>query len=96
MGEDYFGSHAAEDEGHGEAEEDQSVFAHEGRMGGVEPRANGGGVDGDGGPFEEDGGHGEVLLAASFDDVVDAGREMGDEEGAEYEWDPEINHGVLP
>ena len=95
MGEDDFGSHAAEDEGHGEGEEDESVLAHESRVGGVEPRADGGGVDGDGAPFQEDGGHGKALLPTSLDDVVHAGWEVGDEEGAEYDGDPEIDDGML-
>ena len=96
MGEDDFGCHAAEDEGHGQAEEDQSVLAHQGRVGGVEPRADGRGVDGDGRPFQEDGGHGKAVRAAGLDDVVDASGQVGDEEGAEDERDPEIDHGALP
>ena len=37
VGEDDLGGHAAEDEGHGQAEEEQPVLAHEGRGGRVEP-----------------------------------------------------------
>ncbi len=50
-------------------------------MRGVEPCAGGADEDEDGGPFQEDGGDGEVLGAAGFDDVEDAGGEVGDEEG---------------
>ena len=63
-------------------------------MRGVEPSSCGSYEDEDGCPFEEDGGDGEVLCAAGFDHVEDAGGEVGDEEGDEDRGDPEVDDGV--
>lgn len=91
--EDDFGGHAPEDEGHSQAEQDEVVIAHEGRVRRVEPEADAGGVDEHGGPFEEDGGEGEVLRATGADDVVDAEGEVREEEGGEDEGHPDVEDG---
>ena len=95
MCKDDFRRHAAEDKRHGQTEEDESVIAEERRVRGVEPCANGKGVDCHWGPFEEDGGDGKVLPPAGLDDVADAGGHVRDEEREEEDGDPDVEEGVL-
>ena len=93
MRQDHLGGHAAEDEGHYDAEEDEVVFLGEGRVGRVEPGEGGEDEDGHRGPLEED--REDVLTAgeARFNDVVDAEGHMGKEDGETQEPDPDVDEG---
>lgn len=90
VGEDDFGGHAAEDEGHGEAEEGEVIVSEEVRVWGEEPAADGERVDGHGRPFEEDGRHGQTALSTGPHDVGDAEGQVREEKGAGQDRDEDV------
>ena len=93
--EDHLGRHAPEDEGHSQAEEDEVVLAHQGRVRRVQPRADGERVDGHGDPLEEDGEHGEVVAPARLDDVEHAEGDVSEDEGSDDDEDPDVADRVV-
>lgn len=95
MGEDDFRGHAAKDEGHGDAEQDEVVISKQGGGGGPQPAAAAGHERNNRCPFEEDGEHGESIALAGYDDVIDAERQVSEEEGANEKRDPDVDEGVV-
>lgn len=90
VGEDHLGRHAAEDEGHGQAEEDQVVLAHQRRVRRVQPGADAEGVHGHGDPLEEDGEDGEAVPPPRLDDVEHAEGHVAEQERAGDHGDPDV------
>lgn len=74
MGENDLGGHAAKDAGHGQAEEEEVLLAQQARVWGGEPGGAGAGEEEHGDPVEKNRRNRQVLIAASVDDVDDAGR----------------------
>lgn len=95
VGEDHLGGHAAEDEGHGQAEEHEVVLTHEGRVGRVQPGADGERVDGHGDPLEEDGEDGESVAAAGLHHVEHAEGHVAEDERADDDEDPDVADRVV-
>lgn len=95
VGEDHLGGEAAKDERHGEAEEDKVVVLHERAVRRKDPERNRDGVDGHGNPLEEDGQDGEAVGAAGLDNVEDAERNLGKDERADNETNPDVSEGSL-
>lgn len=93
--EDHLCGHAPEDEGHGQAEEDEVVLAHERRVGRVQPGADGEGVDGHGDPFKEDGEDGESVATAGLDHVEHAEGHVTKDERADDDEDPDVADRVV-
>lgn len=94
MREDYLGGHAAEDKGHGEAEEHEMVVWHERRVRAVKPGADGERVDGHGRPLHEYRQDRQFGRSSGFDDIDHAEGDVGAEEGGYEDRDPEVAHGV--
>ena len=95
MVEDDLGREAAEDERHGEAEEDEAVVAQEAGVGREEPGADGERIHQHGRPVEEDGQDRQVRAAPRFHHVPHAFGEVGDEEGEEERRDPTVTEGQV-
>ena len=72
MGKDNLGRHAAENEGEGEAEEDEVVVRTEVGVRGIDPTETSTAECEKRDPFVEDWSDREVVFAASFDDVFNA------------------------
>ena len=90
MRQDHLRRHAAEDEGHGKTEEAEMILAQESGVRGPEPGRESAAEEEHRRPLEENGGDGEVLRSAGFDDIEDAGREVGNGEGDEENCGKEV------
>lgn len=85
-----FRSHPPKHQTHSQTEQRQMILRQDVGVRAPEPGHGAAGEDGHGRPFEEEGQHGLVARFARAVDVVDAGGEVGDAEGAEDDGDPEV------
>lgn len=95
VGEDHLGCHATKDECQGQAEEHKMVLLHERAVRREDPQTNGNGIYGHRSPLKKDRGDGEAVLASRLDDVVHAERDLGKNERADDEADPDVSEGGL-
>ena len=91
VGEDDLGRHAAEDEGHGGAEEHKVVVAQERRPRRVQPSACGADENDKGSPFEEDRRHGKRFCSTDLDNVVHTRRHVRYKQGDEEDGYPVVD-----
>lgn len=95
MGEDHLGGKASENKRHGNAEEYQVVVRHQRAVWRREPEANGRSKSNDSAPLHENGCNRKVVGVASFDDVVNAERNVGEDHGNNDQTNPDISERCL-
>jgi len=91
--EDDLGRHAPEDEGHGEAEEDEVVLVHERGVRREQPGADGEREGGHRRPFEEHGQDGQVVAPPREDHIVHAEGDVRREEREDDDAHPDVAEG---
>ena len=95
MREDDLRRHAAEDEGHGEAEQHEVVLAEQRRRRRIQPCADADGVDHHRRPFEQERGYGKAFLVAGACHVENARGQVGEQERAHEDRNPDLPEGVV-